>query len=304
MKVLILSRKRSLYSTKRLAEECGRLKAEPVVLDPLRCILSVRTDAPMVMYHGRAIRGIGVVVPRIGTTGTEYSISVVRHFEMMGVPTLNRPQPISSARNKLGCLQILVKNRVRVPETLISRYPRNLQKLLKLVGGTPIILKLLRGTQGTGVIISESPQSVESVLETIWSLGEDIMLQRFIAESKGTDLRVLVLGGRVAASMQRVAREGEFRSNIHRGGVGVEVKLTDEQELMAVKAAQVVGLDCAGVDMLMSKAGPLVIEVNASPGFQGLEAATGQNIARMIIEQAIAIAKKGRTKRRADICRA
>lgn len=304
MKVLILSRKRSLYSTKRLAEECRRLKIEPVVLDPLRCILSVRNDAPAVMYHGRAIRNIGVVIPRIGTTGTEYSIAVVRHFELMGVATLNGPQPISNARNKLGCLQILVKSRVRVPETLMSRYPRNLEKLLTLVGGTPIIMKLLRGTQGTGVIISETPQSVESVLETIWSLGEDIMLQRFIAESKGTDLRVLVLGGKVAAAMQRVAREGEFRSNIHRGGVGLEVKLTDAQEAMAVKAASVLGLDCAGVDMLMSKAGPLVIEVNASPGFQGLEAATGENIARMIVEQALELARKARAKRRADICRA
>ena len=179
-----------------------------------------------------------------------------------------------------------------VPDTLMSRYPRDLDKMMKLVSGPPLIMKLLRGTQGTGVIFAESKASVESMLETIWSLGEDIMIQRFIAESKGKDIRVLVIDGKVRAAMRRIAAEGEFRSNIHRGGTGEPVKLTSACERIAVRAAAAAGLQLAGVDILESSSGPMVIEVNASPGFEGLEEATKRNIAKLFVEAAVRAARK------------
>jgi ribosomal protein S6--L-glutamate ligase len=238
------------------------------------------------------------LIPRIGTFATAYSIAVVRQFDLLKVPVVNEPGPIARARNKLGCLQLLASKGIRVPDTLISRYPRNLDKLIELVGGTPVILKLLRGTQGTGVIFAESHASVESMLETIWSLGEDIMLQRFIEESKGRDLRVLVIDGKVRSCMRRIGAEGEFRSNIHRGGMGERVELPREYERAAIAAAETVGLRLAGVDILESADGPLVIEVNASPGFQGLEAATGDNVAKMIVEHAAKLARERKKVRR------
>jgi ribosomal protein S6--L-glutamate ligase len=246
------------------------------------------------LVGGRTLKRPEAVLPRIGTAGTTYSIAVVRHFELMGVPVVNRSTAIEQAKNKLACLQVLAAKGVPVPDTLMSRYPRDLDKLMKLVAGPPLILKLLRGTQGTGVIFAESKASVESMLETIWSLGEDIMIQRFVAESKGKDIRALVIDGEVRAAMRRIGAEGEFRSNIHRGGVGEPVKLPRPYERVAVKAAEAAGLDLAGVDILESSAGPMVIEVNASPGFEGLEEATNQNIARMFVQAALRAARRRR----------
>lgn len=294
MRILILSRKRSLYSTRRLREEGKRLGHEVDVTDPLKCVLRLSEGKPSLLVGGRTLEKPGSVLPRIGTAGTAYSIAVVRHFELMGVPVVNRASAIEQAKNKLACLQLLAAKGVPVPDTLMSRYPRDLDKLMKLVAGPPLILKLLRGTQGTGVIFAESKASVESMLETIWSLGEDIMIQRFIAESKGKDIRALVIDGEVRASMRRIGAEGEFRSNIHRGGVGEPVKLPKAYERVAVKAAAAAGLELAGVDILESSAGPMVIEVNASPGFEGLEEATKRNIARMFIEAAARAAKGSR----------
>lgn len=291
MNLLILSRRKSLYSTGRLVEEAGALGHEVRVVDPLKFAPSLMEGRPGILLNAKPFPSPAALIPRIGTYGTAYSISVVRQFELMGVPSINEHAPIGRARDKLGCLQTLAQHGIRVPDTIISRYPRRLDKHIELLGGTPLILKLLRGTQGTGVIFADSVQAVESMLETLWSLGEDIMLQRFIAESKGKDLRVLVIDGKVRGAMRRIGREGEFRSNIHRGGVGEKVKLTAEYEHAAVMAAEAVGLKCAGVDILESKDGPMVLEVNASPGFQGLEAATGKNVARMIVEFA---AKLGR----------
>ena len=294
MKILILSRKRSLYSTKRLREEGGKLGHQVDVVDPLKIVLRLSEGNPSMLVGGRALQPPRAVLPRIGTAGTIYSIAVVRHFELMGVPVVNRASAIEQAKNKLACLQILAQKGVPVPDTLMSRYPRDLDKLMKLVSGPPLILKLLRGTQGTGVIFAESKASVESMLETIWSLGEDIMIQRFIAESKGKDIRVLVIDGEVRAAMRRIGPEGEFRSNIHRGGVGEPVKLSKAYERVAVKAASAAGLQLAGVDILESAAGPMVIEVNASPGFEGLEEATKRNIAKMFIEAAARTARNGK----------
>jgi ribosomal protein S6--L-glutamate ligase len=291
VKILILSRKRSLYSTRRLREEGSSLGHQVDVADPLKCVLRLSDGKPSMLVGGRTLKPPQAVLPRVGTAGTTYSIAVVRHFELMGVPVVNRSDAIEQAKNKLACLQVLAAKGIPVPDTLISRYPRDLDKLMKLVAGPPLILKLLRGTQGTGVIFAESKASVESMLETIWSLGEDIMIQRFVAESKGKDIRALVIDGEVRAAMRRIGAEGEFRSNIHRGGVGEPVKLSRAYERVAVKAAQAAGLDLAGVDILESSAGPMVIEVNASPGFEGLEEATKQNIAKLFIQAAVRAAR-------------
>jgi ribosomal protein S6--L-glutamate ligase len=293
VKILILSRKRSLYSTRRLREEGRKQGHEVEIADPLKCVLRLSEGEPSMLVGVRTLKRPNAVLPRVGTAGTTYSIAVVRQFELMKVPVVNRAAGIELAKNKLACLQALASKGVPVPDTLISRYPRDLDKLMKLVSGPPLILKLLRGTQGTGVIFAESKASVESMLETIWSLGEDIMIQRFIAESRGKDLRVLVIDGEVRAAMRRIGPEGEFRSNIHRGGVGEPVKLSKTYERIAVRAAAATGLRLAGVDILESSKGPMVIEVNASPGFEGLEEATKQNIAKLFIEAAARAAREG-----------
>ncbi|MBI2899994.1 MAG: RimK family alpha-L-glutamate ligase [Planctomycetes bacterium] len=296
MRILVTSRRKRLYSTRRLVEEGRNLGHEVEVLDPLKCVLQITTGTPKLLYGMREVRDVDVVVPRISTFATAYSIAVIRHLDWLGIPCVNDHGPIARARNKLGCLQLLASRGIRVPDTLISRYPKNIDLLLDRVGGTPAILKLLRGTQGTGVIFAESQASVESVLETIWSLGEDIMVQRFVAESKGRDIRAMVIDGEVRSCMRRIGREGEFRSNIHRGGVGEKLKLPREYARVASRAVEAVGLRLAGVDILESSEGPLVIEVNSSPGFQGLEAATGDNVARMIMEFAAKLGRKARRR--------
>lgn len=296
MKILILSRQRRLYSTARLCEEIGKLGHKPVVVDPLKCVLYVTSGNPIVLYNGKELKDIAAVIPRIGTVGTGYSIAVVRQFALMGIPCVNNHGPIARSRNKFGCLQLLAKKGVRVPDTVMSRYPRDLERLIRLVGGTPVIMKLLRGTQGTGVIFADGAASVESMLETIWSLGEDIMLQRYVAESRGRDLRLLVVDGKVHSAMRRIGKPGEFRSNIHRGGIGERIKPTPGQERAALAATKAVGLKLAGVDLLEGREGPLVIEVNASPGFQGLEAATGENAAAAIAKYAVRLARRRRRR--------
>ena len=292
MRLLILSRRRALYSTRRLAEEAERLGHEAPVMDPLKCVVVLAGGVPKLLHNRREVTEVDAVIPRVGTFATGYMLAVLRQLSLMGVPSVNDHGPIARARNKLGCLQLLVEHGVRIPDTLISRYPRHLNKLIDLLGGTPLILKLLRGTQGTGVVIAETAASVESMLETIWSLGEDIMLQRFVAESKGRDVRALVIDGKVRSVMRRIGREGEFRSNIHRGGVGEKVKLPEDYEHAAVQATSACGLKVAGVDILETEQGPRVIEVNSSPGFQGLEEATGQNVAKMIVDYAVKLAKR------------
>ena len=294
MNLLILSRKRRLYSTRRLREECVALGHKPVIRDPLKCVLAITDGTPSMLYNGRALPEVHAAIPRVGSTGISYILAVLQHLKIMEVPLVNEPDAISNSKNKMACLQVLLQAGIQIPDTVLSRYPRHMSKLAKLVGGTPLIMKLLKGTHGTGIIYSDSLPSAESVLETIWSLGEDILLQESIEESKGRDLRVLVVGGRVVAAMRRFARPGDFRSNIHRGGVGEKVDPLDpEFERVALASAKAVGLRVAGVDILESDQGPLVIEVNASPGFQGLEEATGLNVARSIVEYAIGLAEKG-----------
>lgn len=297
MKIVILSRRGSFYSTRRMRDAAKVLGHEVRVLDPLRCVLILEHGRQRVLYGGREVRGVDVVIPRIGTFGTEYGIAVVHQFELMGVPVVNDHLAIARAKDKLGCLQLLASRGLPVPPTVLTRYPRKLNDALRHLGGTPVVLKMLRGTQGTGVVLAESATSVESVLDAIWSLGEDIMIQKFIRESKGKDMRILTIGGEVVGAMRRTAREGEFRSNIHRGGTGTMVEPAPALARLAMEATQIVGLDVAGVDLLESDEGPLLLEVNASPGFQGLEEATSLDIASRIVEYAAkAAAERGRAR--------
>lgn len=295
MKIVILSRRGSFYSTRRIRDAAKVQGHEVRVLDPLRCVLILEHGRQRVLYGGREVRGVDVVIPRIGTFGTDYGIAVVQQFELMGVPVVNHHLAIARAKDKLGCLQLLASKGLPVPPTILTRYPRKLNDALRHLGGTPVVLKLLRGAQGTGVVLAESATSVESVLDAIWSLGEDILIQKFIRESKGRDTRILTIGGEVVGAMRRTAREGEFRSNIHRGGTGTMIEPSPTLARLAIEATKVLGLDVAGVDLLESDEGPLLVEVNASPGFQGLEEATSLDIATRIVDFAVKLAaERGR----------
>lgn len=290
MKIVILSRRTTLYSTRRLKETCRRLGHAPQVLDPMRCLLLLEGDTARIDHDGREILDVGAVIPRIGSYAVEHGISVARHFRLKGVPCLNEPDAIAIAKNKLACLQLLMAKHVPTPETALFRFPGNIRKIVQRMGGPPVILKTLRGSQGAGVILAESYEAVESMLDTLWTLGEDLMVQRFVAEARGRDVRVFVVGGEVVAAMRRVAQGTEFRSNIHRGGVGEEVTLSPAQNRIALEAAAAVGLRVCGVDLLESADGPLVLEVNASPGFQALEATTGIDCAGLIVQETVRLA--------------
>jgi ribosomal protein S6--L-glutamate ligase len=289
-RVAILSRNRKLYSTRRLVEAARAHEHEARVLDTLRCDLVLARDAPRIFYKGAEVTGVGVVIPRIGASITGYGLSVVNQFDMMGVPILNNSVPIARARDKLRALQLLSRFGIDIPRTVMCRYREEVPLAVEQVGGLPCIMKLIQGTQGVGVLIANTMTEVEGVLDTMWTLGQEILLQELIAESRGKDVRALVIGDRVVAAMRRTAREGDFRSNIHRGGEGQAVDLPREYTEAAVKAVRVIGLEVAGVDMLESHGGPKIMEVNSSPGFEGLEKATGVDIASLYVEHAVEFA--------------
>ncbi len=284
MHIVLLSKNPKLYSTRRLVEAAVAAGHEMMVVDPLDCALVLGGEGPDILFRGQPIRDVDVVLPRIGTNITEYGVAVVAQFGMMGIPVVNDASAIMRSRDKLRCLQLLARKGIDIPKTVIARNPKNIERAIEMVDGTPVILKLLQGTQGVGVMIAESRQAVESVLDTLWGLGQNILIQQFVAESKGRDIRALVLGEKVVCAMERRARMGEFRSNIHRGGYGEIVKLDARYTKAAVEATRVVGLQIAGVDMLVGKDGPKVMEINSSPGFEGLEKATGKDVAKMIVE--------------------
>jgi ribosomal protein S6--L-glutamate ligase len=261
------------------------------VLDTLRCDLVLARDRPRVFYRGEEVAGLDVIIPRIGASITGYGLSVVNQFDMMGVPVLNNSVPIARARDKLRALQLLSRFGIDIPRTVMCRYRDEVPLAVEQVGGLPCIMKLIQGTQGVGVLIASSMSEVEGMLDTLWHLGQEILLQELIEESRGRDLRALVIGDRVVAAMKRTAREGEFRSNIHRGGEAQAVGLPPDYREAAVKAARVIGLDVAGVDMLESRAGPKIMEVNSSPGFEGLEKATGVDIAALYVAHAVELAR-------------
>jgi ribosomal protein S6--L-glutamate ligase len=244
-----------------------------------------------VFYEGAPVAHVDALIPRIGASITGYGLSVVNQFDMMGVPILNNSVPIARSRDKLRALQLLSRFGIDIPRTVMCRFKEEVPLAVEQVGGLPCIVKLLQGTQGVGVMIASSMDEVHGMLDTLWTLGQEILLQEFVAESRGKDVRALVVGDRVVASMRRTARQGEFRSNLHRGGEAERLDLPTDYAEVAVKAARVIGLELAGVDMLESRTGPKIMEVNSSPGFEGLEAATGVDCAGAVVEHAAGIAQ-------------
>jgi ribosomal protein S6--L-glutamate ligase len=284
MKIAILSRKATLYSTSRLVEACRHRDADVMVLDPLQCIVKLSKKRPEVFHGNERVTGLDGVVPRIGASITFYGLAVLRQFEMMGVFAANGSQGISRSRDKLRSLQLFSRHDIGIPPTAFARRREDVRSAIRKVGGAPVILKLLEGTQGMGVILAESVKSAESVLDAMSSLRQNILIQAFVEESGGSDFRAIVVGGKIVAAMERTAGEGEFRSNLHRGASAVGVTLEPAYEQTAVHAAEVLGLNIAGVDMLRSKDGPMVLEVNSSPGLEGIERATGVDVAGVMID--------------------
>jgi ribosomal protein S6--L-glutamate ligase len=283
MRIGVLSRQSSLYSTHRLAE-AGRERGHEVsVVDYLRCYMDITSKRPRVRFAGRELE-FDAIVPRIGATYTFYGTAVVRQFEVMHVLSANESQAIARARDKLRSLQLLARAGVGLPVTGFAHSTKDIDGLLEVVGRPPYVIKLLEGTQGVGVVKADTREAAESVIAAFRQLDANILVQRYIVEAENTDLRAFVVGGKVVAAMERVAAEGEFRANLHRGGTARHVDLTAAEEETAITAAHTLGLDVSGVDMLRSKVGPLVIEVNASPGLEGIEAASGVDVAGAIVE--------------------
>ncbi len=283
MKIGILSRNRKLYSTRRLVEAAEKRGHEVRILDTLKCIMDINSDNPGIYYKGEKLEGFDAMIPRIGASITDYGTAVIRQFEMMGVYCLTESIPLGRSRDKLRALQLLSRKGIGMPTTGFAHDVENGRQLIKSMGGAPVVLKLLRGTQGRGVVLAETIKAAESVIDAFKELGADFLVQEFIKEAGGSDIRAFVIGRRVVAAMERSAAEGEFRSNLHRGGTARVIKLTPEERATAVKAAQTMGLEVAGVDMLRSSRGPLIMEVNSSPGLGGIERATGKDIAGKII---------------------
>lgn len=284
MKIAVLSRNKNLYSTGRLKEAIEERGHTCLIIDHLACDLVMDENGPSVFYKGHELERIEAVIPRIGSSVTFYGTAVVRHFEMMGVVSAVSSLAITRSRDKLRSLQILSRQKVGLPRTAFTNKSTGENEILKHVGNKPIVIKLLEGTQGVGVVLAETKKAATSVIEAFDSLNVRVILQEFIEEAGGADLRVLIVNGEVVGAMKRQGKEGEFRSNLHRGGSAEMVKLSKDEEKTALKAARAMGLKIAGVDMLQSKNGPLVLEVNSSPGLEGIEGATGVDIAGRIIE--------------------
>ncbi|WP_316897782.1 30S ribosomal protein S6--L-glutamate ligase [Pseudodesulfovibrio indicus] len=298
MKIVILSRKSSLYSTQALVD-AGKAAGHTVeVINPLRCYMNITSHSPSIHYKGESVDNVDAVIPRIGASITFFGCAVVRQFEMMGVYSLNESIAITRSRDKLRSLQLLSRKGIGLPVTGFASSTKFTGDLIDLVGGAPLVVKLLEGTQGIGVVLAETRHAAESVIQAFQGLNANILVQEYIKESKGTDLRCLVVGGKVVAAMKRTAIKGDFRSNIHRGGTAEPVRITPEERSTAVRAARIMGLNVCGVDLLRSNHGPVVMEVNSSPGLEGIEKATGINIAAKIIEFIEKNAKPGKTKTR------
>lgn len=298
MKIAILSQKASLYSTQRLKEAGEQRQHQMKVIDYLRCYMNIASHRPSVVYQGKPLENFDAVIPRIGASQTFYGTAVVRQFEMMGVFTANESQAISRSRDKLRCLQLLAREGIGLPVTGFAHSTQDIEGLIDIVGGAPLVIKLLEGTQGIGVVLAETRQAATSVIEAFRGLEANILVQEFIKEAGGADLRCLVVGEKVIASMKRQGAPGEFRSNLHRGGSAQKVKLTPEERTTVVRAAKAMGLKVAGVDLLRSNHGPVVMEVNSSPGLEGIEAATGVDVAGKIIDFIAKNAQKGKTRDR------
>ncbi len=284
MKIAILSRNGNLYSTKRLIEAAKKRKHEVRLIDTLKCDIQIEKKKPTIFYRGEYLTEMDAVIPRIGASVTFYGTAVVRQFEMMKTFSTTESVALVRSRDKLRSLQILARAGLGLPKTVFTNYSKDVDQVIDAVGGAPCVIKLLEGTQGLGVVLAETKKAAESVLEAFNGLQARVIVQEFIKEAKGADIRVLIIGDTVVGAMKRQAKEGEFRSNLHRGGTAQVVELTDEEENAALRAAKAMNLSVAGVDLLQSARGPLILEVNSSPGLEGIEAATGKDIAGSIIK--------------------
>ena len=298
MRIAILSRNPSLYSTRRLVEACKQRDHTVDVLNTLKCYMDIAAHRPSVHYQGKELEPYDAVIPRIGASVTFYGAAVLRQFEMMGAYPLNESVAINRSRDKLRALQIMARAGIGLPLTGFAHSPDNTKDLIKLVGGAPLVVKLLEGTQGKGVVLAETHKAAESLIEAFRNLDANFLVQEFIKEAGGADIRCLVVGTKVVAAMKRQAKEGEFRSNLHRGGTASLIRLTPEERSTAVRAAKKMGLNVAGVDLLRSNHGPVVLEVNSSPGLEGIETATGKDIADLIVQFIEKNAKPHRTRTR------
>jgi ribosomal protein S6--L-glutamate ligase len=298
MKIGILSRNRRLYSTQSLFKAAQERDHEVRVIDYLHTHMNIAAHNPKIFLDDEELAGFDAIIPRIGTSHTFYGTAVVRQFEMMGVYSVNESVAISRSRDKLRSLQLLARKGIGLPVTAFAHNARDTQHLIKLCGGAPLVIKLLEGTQGVGVVLAETGKAAESVIEAFRGLDANILVQEFISEAKGADIRCFVIGDKVVAAMKRQAKEGEFRSNLHRGGNASVVRITPEERTAAVRAARSVGLNVAGVDLLRSNHGPVIMEVNSSPGLEGIETATGINVAGRIISFIEQNAKAGNTRTR------
>ncbi len=284
MKIGILSRSSQLYSTSRMRSVCEKRGHQVQIINPLRCYMNVSKRHPEIHYQGRVLENFDAIIPRIGTSITFYGTAVVRQFEMMGVYSLNNEKSINRSRNKLVSMQLLAQHGIPMPRTGFADSPGDTEDLLDLVGGVPVVIKLTEGTQGMGVVLGETKKAAESVIEALRGLQATFLVQEYIEEANGADIRCFVVGNQVVASMKRHAKEGDFRSNLHRGGYAVAERISAEERKIAIQASQILGLDVAGVDLLRSKNGPLVLEVNSSPGLEGIEKSTGVDVASKMID--------------------
>ena len=283
MNIFILSRNKNLYSTSRLVEAGNKLGHNVRVVDYMRCYMNITSRKPTIFYGGESLGKVDAVIPRIGASNTFYGTAVVKQFEMMDSYCVNTSDAIANSRDKLRSLQILAEAGINMPITGFASHTKDIEGVIESVGSTPLIMKLLQGTQGQGIVLAETRKAAESVMSAFRQLDADIMVQEFIKESGGKDIRAFVVGDEVVASMKRIAPEGEFRSNVHRGGTMEKVQLTSEEENMAVNASRILGLSIAGVDLMRSSRGPLILEVNSSPGLQGIESCSEVDVAEKII---------------------
>lgn len=285
MNVVILSKSPRLFSTRRLAIAAGERGHKVMVRHPLQFTITVRSRQPELFYNRRPVGNVDAVIPRIGASITFFGLAVVRQFEMMDIPVLNSSSSIRRSRDKMLCFQLLSTHDIGLPSTAFAAQPDDVKAAIRSAGGPPVIVKLLQGSQGTGVLLAETVRSAEAIVDAFHSLDQHILLQEYIRESNGSDLRAIVIGGRVVAAMRRQAQGVDFRSNLHQGGMAQPVRLEPEYERTAIEASRILGLRVAGVDMLESRHGPLVIEVNSSPGLEGIESASKVDIAGLIIKE-------------------
>lgn len=296
MKIAMMARNANLYSHKRLKEAAEERGHQLDIINTLRCYMNIASRRPEIFYNGTSLKGYDAVIPRIGASITFYGLAVLRQFEVMGVYPLNESVAIGRSRDKLRSMQLLARDGIGLPVTTFAHDPKQTEEVLALAGGAPLVVKLLEGTQGLGVVLADTDRSAKSVIEAFRATNTNILVQEFIKEAGGTDIRAIVVGGRVIAAMKRTGGEGEFRSNLHRGGSAEVIKLSPEERATAVRAAKSMGLNVCGVDMLRANHGPVVMEVNSSPGLEGVEKATGLDIAGKIIAYIEKHAKPGATK--------